>query len=203
MNDTFVTIVGNVVAEPRHRVTGSGVHVATVRVASTSRKFDRGAGEWRDSNTLFVDVSCWRSLAGNVMASIHKGDAVVVSGRLKMRTYTTEAGEQRTSPQIDASTVGHDLSRGVAQFQKSPSYGSAERRPAAGDGAGTRAIGGGDEGHVQDAAPNETETWPTASSQDEQPGPLSYPTTDPAAHERPDQYADPPLPRSAEQSAAA
>ena len=131
MNDTVVTVMGNVVAEPRHQVTANGIHVANIRLASTSRKFDRGVGEWRDNHTMFFNVSCWRTLAGNVVASVKKGDPLVVTGRLRMNSYTSEAGETRTSPEIDANTVGHDLGRGVAHFQKAKRYIAPERRAAA------------------------------------------------------------------------
>ena len=128
MNDTVVTVIGNVVADPRHRVTANGVHVATIRLATTSRKFDRGVGEWRDNNTMFFNVSCWRSLAGNVVASVHKGDPLVVTGRLRMNSYPSDEGVQRLSPEIDANTVGHDLGRGVADFKKAGRYVAPERR---------------------------------------------------------------------------
>lgn len=126
MNDTYVTVVGNIVDTPRHVVTTSGAHVANIRLASTSRKFDRELGKWRDGNTLFISVSCWRSLADNVAASVDKGDPLVVTGRLRMRSYTGKEGQKRVTPEIEAHAVGHDLTRGVTRFQKAQRLVSVE-----------------------------------------------------------------------------
>lgn len=127
MNDTYVTIVGNVVAEPNHVVTSSGIHLATLRVASTSRRFDRALGGWRDASTIYVTVSCWRSMAENVVASLRKGDPVVAAGRLRIRNYEKD-GQRRLSVQIEASAIGHDLSRGVSQFQRAQPVVTAEEQ---------------------------------------------------------------------------
>lgn len=118
MNDTYVTVVGNVVAEPRQIVTTSGAQLVTFRLASTSRRFDREAGQWRDGDTLYISVSCWRSLAENVASSIRKGEPLVVAGRLRTRSYVNSEGHNRTVTEIEAAAVGHNLSRGVARFQK-------------------------------------------------------------------------------------
>lgn len=118
MNDTYVTVLGNVVEDPRYLATASGAHLASVRLASTSRRFDKEEGRWRDGDTLFLNVACWRSLGDNVAASVKKGDPLVVSGRLRMRSYTNKEGVRRVTPEIDASAVGHNLSRGIAHFQK-------------------------------------------------------------------------------------
>lgn len=129
MNDTYVTVVGNTVDTPRHVVTASGVHVANLRLASTSRKFDRELGTWRDADKLFISVSCWRSLADNVAASVGKGEPLVVTGRLRMRSYTGKDGQKRVAPEIEAQAVGHNLARGVARFQK------AQRLASVADGS--------------------------------------------------------------------
>lgn len=118
MNDTFVTVVGNVVSDPTHAVTASGTHVTNLRIASTSRRFDRGSGEWRDGGTLFVKVTCWRALADNVAESVCKGEPVVVTGRLRIRTYTGRDEQRHLSVEIEATAMGHDLSRGCARFQR-------------------------------------------------------------------------------------
>jgi single-strand DNA-binding protein len=117
MNETMVTVVGNVVSDPTLRVTSGGAKVASFRLASTERRFDRGVGGWRDGDTIFWQVSCWRRAAENVADSLVKGQPVVVHGRLRERGYEVE-GQRRTSLEIEASTVGHDLSRGVARFRK-------------------------------------------------------------------------------------
>ena len=87
MNDTIMTIVGNVVDTPRMRLTKSGHAVTNLRVASTSRRFDREHQRWIDNATLFVNVTCWRSMAENVALSVHKGQPVVVCGRYYSREY--------------------------------------------------------------------------------------------------------------------
>ncbi|MCW2496441.1 single-stranded DNA-binding protein [Jatrophihabitans sp.] len=117
MNDTTMTVVGNLVDEPRLRVTKNGHSVANFRVASTSRRYDSEAGKWIDNATLFVTVTCWRSLAENVIGSLHKGQPVVVSGRYYMREYTVEEAT-RTAYELEANAVGHDLTRGIAEFRK-------------------------------------------------------------------------------------
>lgn len=122
INDTYVTVIGNVVGEPRHIVTSSGAHLATFRVASTSRRFDREEGGWRDGDTLYISVSCWRLLADNIAGSIERGQPVIVSGRLRTRSYTNHDGHRRVVTEIDAAAVGHNLSRGVARFQKAARF---------------------------------------------------------------------------------
>jgi single-strand DNA-binding protein len=118
MNDTYLTISGNVVDEPKLRRTATnGVTVVTFRVASTSRRRDTETGQWGDRDTLFVNVTCWRSLATNVADSLFKGQPVVVHGRFYSRQYTKDE-MTRVSYEIDALSVGHDLSRGTSTFKK-------------------------------------------------------------------------------------
>jgi single-strand DNA-binding protein len=117
MNETLVTVVGNVVSEPTLRVTSAGAKVTRFRLASTERRYDRASGGWRDGDTVFWSVSCWRRAAENVADSLAKGQPVVVHGRLRERGYEVD-GHRRTSLEIDAWTVGHDLSRGVARFRR-------------------------------------------------------------------------------------
>jgi single-strand DNA-binding protein len=119
VNETTVTVVGNLVDDPTLRQTESGVEVAGFRVASTSRRYDRESGRWVDAGTLFLPVSCWRSLAANVGASLGKGDPVIVTGRLFTRTYERD-GQTRTSYDLEALAVGPDLARGRATFQRTP-----------------------------------------------------------------------------------
>jgi len=118
MFDTHVTVVGNVVAEPRSAQTRDGHQVASFRLASTPRRFDRVSGEWRDGETLFIGVTCWRALAENVMLSLKKGSSVIVMGRLSIRPYETKDGEKRQSVDIDAVAVGPDLGRAVVVIKR-------------------------------------------------------------------------------------
>jgi single-strand DNA-binding protein len=117
VNDTHITIVGNAVDEPRLRTTSAGVPVASFRIASTSRKFDREQAKWMDSERLFATVTCWRALARNVAASVKKGQPIVATGRLYSREYTKDEAT-RISYELDAEAVGHDLSRGTSEFAK-------------------------------------------------------------------------------------
>ncbi len=117
MADTTMTIVGNVVDEPRRRQTKNGFDVTNFRVASTSRRFDREKEQFVDNGTLFVNVTCWRAMALNVDKSLRKGQPVVVHGRFYMREYTVDE-QLRTSYELEALAVGHDLSRGTTQFTR-------------------------------------------------------------------------------------
>lgn len=119
MNDALITVIGFVAAEPHYEVLASGTTLMSLRVGSTPRRFDRELGQWRDEDPMFLTVSCWRSLADNLQSSeLKRGDPVIVTGKLRIRE-TTKDGQRRFSAQIEATTVGHDLSRGVARLQRS------------------------------------------------------------------------------------
>ena len=117
MNEIPVTLVGNVVTDVAGTTTQSGAEVAWFRLASTPRHFDRASSRWVDGDTSYVRVSCWRLLARNVVASITKGDPVVVAGRLRVREWERD-GKRGISVEVDASAVGHDLSRGISAFSR-------------------------------------------------------------------------------------
>jgi single-strand DNA-binding protein len=117
VNETVVTLIGNVATDVRSTTTQAGVPISSFRVASTTRRFERGKG-WIDLDTLYVTVVCWRALAENVAAALAKGDPVVVSGRLRMRQWTADDGRAGTSVELEASTAGHDLTRGVSRFSR-------------------------------------------------------------------------------------
>ena len=117
MNDTFLTLVGNVVDQPRTRKTQNGHVVSNFRVASTSRRFDREQQKYVDNQTLYVNVTTWRATAENVDESVHKGQPVIVTGRYYTREYTKDE-QVRTSYELEAIAVGHDLSRGVTHFER-------------------------------------------------------------------------------------
>jgi single-strand DNA-binding protein len=118
MFDTQVTVVGNLVADPRLTETKDGQPIASFRLASTPRRFDRATGEWKDGDTLFTSVTCWRSLAENVHLSLRKGNSVIVIGRLSVRPYETRDGEKRQSVDIDAMAVGPELGRATAIIKR-------------------------------------------------------------------------------------
>jgi single-strand DNA-binding protein len=116
--DTYVTVQGNLVADPTQRTTANGATVVHIRVASSGRKFDRASGEFRDGDPMFISVSCWRSLGGHVLASLRKGDSVIVHGRLLSRTYDDKQGIRHNVHEIDAIAVGPDLGRCAADLRR-------------------------------------------------------------------------------------
>jgi single-strand DNA-binding protein len=139
--DSHIDLAGFVASEPAFKRLENGTSTAKLRVAYTERRFNRDTGEWADGPTSFVTVLCWRTLADNVAISLRKGEPVMVRGRLRVREYAGKDGSPRLAVEVDASSVGHDLSRGVAHFSRT--------RRAAGDTAAEsaealRAGGNGD-----------------------------------------------------------
>ncbi len=128
MNDTHVTVVGNVVDSPR-RVSLENGAVTNFRLASTARRFDPQSQEFVDAGTFWVDVECWNDLSGNVSGSVSKGDPVIVQGALTTHSWEGENGK-RSTPRIRAAAVGHNLARGIAVFKRSRSARPAEPVPA-------------------------------------------------------------------------
>ncbi|GIF70905.1 hypothetical protein Asi02nite_04230 [Asanoa siamensis] len=125
MFDTYVTLVGNLLTAPEwRRTTNTSTLVASFRVASTARRFDRDSGRWVDGNSLRVRVTCWRRLAEGVASSVMTGDPVVVVGRLYTRDWVDGEGNNRTSYEVEAVAVGHDLSRGKARFVRTRAAGA-------------------------------------------------------------------------------
>jgi single-strand DNA-binding protein len=109
--DTYLTVQGNLVADPVTRSTASGATVVGFRIASSGRRFDKTAGEFRDADPMFITVSCWRGLGINVASSLRKGDSIVAIGRLTYRTYDDRQGVRRSVHELDAIAVGPDLAR--------------------------------------------------------------------------------------------
>jgi single-strand DNA-binding protein len=117
MSDTgdTITITGNVATPPELKRTSGGVAIATFRVASGQRKYDRAAGAWSDAGTNWYTVSVFRSLADHAYASLNKGDRVILTGRLRLREW--DNGTKRgTAIEIDAEAIGHDLLWGTTTF---------------------------------------------------------------------------------------
>ncbi|MGQ4417691.1 single-stranded DNA-binding protein [Streptomyces sp. SAS_269] len=117
MNETMVCVVGNVATPPLYRETAAGPS-ARFRLAVTARYWDREKGAWTDGHTNFFTVWANRQLAVNVAASVEVGQPVVVQGRLKVRTELRDGQQGRTSADIDAVAIGHDLARGTALFRR-------------------------------------------------------------------------------------
>ncbi len=148
--DTVITIVGNVTGDPELRFTPSGAAVANFTVASTPRAFDRQSNEWKDGETLFMRCSVWRDAAENVAESLQRGTRVIVTGRLKSRSYETKEGEKRTVIEMEVDEVGPSLRYASAKVTKT-------QRGSGGGGFGSSGSGQG--GYAAD-----TDPWATGPS---------------------------------------
>jgi single-strand DNA-binding protein len=140
--ETVITIIGNLTNDPELRFTPSGAAVANFTVASTPRTFDRQANEWKDGETLFLRCSVWRDAAENVAESLQRGTRVLVSGRLRSRTYETKEGEKRTVFELDVDEVGPSLRYATAKVAKT-SRGGGGGGYGGGGGGGYGGGGGG------------------------------------------------------------
>ena len=133
--DTQITIAGNLVDEPELRFTPAGQPVARFRVASTPRFRDNSTGEWKDGDSLFLTCNAWRQAAENVAESLTRGMRVIVSGRLRQRSYEAQDGTKRTVYEVEVDDVGPSLRNASAKVNK-------VARSGAGDGGGQRGSGG-------------------------------------------------------------
>ena len=139
--DTIITVIGNLTDDPELRFTPSGAAVAKFRVASTPRFLDRQSGEWKDGEPLFLSCTVWRQAAENVAESLQRGARVIVSGRLRQRSYETKEGEKRTVIELDVDEIGPSLRYATAKVQK------MSRSSGGGFGSGG---GGGQGGNFAD-----------------------------------------------------
>lgn len=115
LNETRIALRGNVATEPLLKVTPEGTTLCSFRVAVTARRWSPADSRAVDMESSFYTVTCWRSLAENAAASLSKGQGVVVTGRLRVRQYTHEE-QLRTSADVVADGVGHDLSWGTSSL---------------------------------------------------------------------------------------
>ncbi len=116
--DTTITVVGNLTADPELRFTPSGAAVANFTVASTPRIYDRQSGEWKDGEALFLRCNIWREAAENVAESLTRGARVIVTGRLKQRSFETREGEKRTVVEVEVDEIGPSLRYATAKVNK-------------------------------------------------------------------------------------
>lgn len=127
----IITVRGFVAGDVRPGTTNGGVNTANFRLGSTDRHYDRATQQWVDGDTNWFTVQAYRQLAGNIAGSVKKGQRVVVMGRLKLRQWDRD-GRIYNVAQIDAESIGHDLSWGTANYQRSVAQQPASREPEAG-----------------------------------------------------------------------
>ncbi|APA73899.1 single-stranded DNA-binding protein [Mycobacterium avium subsp. hominissuis] len=132
--DTTITVVGNLTADPELRFTPSGAAVANFTVASTPRIYDRQSGEWKDGEALFLRCNIWREAAENVAESLTRGSRVIVTGRLKQRSFETREGEKRTVVEVEVDEIGPSLRYATAKVNKASRSGGG----GGGFGGGSR-----------------------------------------------------------------
>ncbi|HWC36794.1 MAG TPA: single-stranded DNA-binding protein [Mycobacteriales bacterium] len=116
--ETYITVQGNLTADPDPRTTANGATLVRLRVASNPRRFDRESGGFKDGDPMYIGVSCWRGLAANVLASLRKGDSVVVLGKLLFREYDDTNGAKQRVHEIEAVAVGPDLNRWAVDLRR-------------------------------------------------------------------------------------
>jgi single-strand DNA-binding protein len=150
--DVTVTVIGNLTNDPELRFTPSGAAVASFTVASTPRILDKSTNEWKDGDALFLRCSVWRQAAENVAESLVKGARVLVTGRLKQRSYETKEGEKRTVVELEVDEVGPSLRYATAKVNK----------VSRGGGGGGSYSGGG--GGSYNSAPAADDPWATPAS---------------------------------------
>ncbi len=141
--DTNITVVGNLVADPELRFTPSGAAVASFRIASTPRFFDKQSNEWKDGDSLFLTCNVWRQYAENVAESLTKGMRVIVTGRLKQRSYETREGEKRTVFEVEVDDVGPALRNATAKVNRISRDGGGGGYSGGGSSGGGGGYGGG------------------------------------------------------------
>jgi single-strand DNA-binding protein len=151
--ETTITVVGNLTTDPELRFTPGGHAVANFTVASTPRNFDKATNEWVDGETLFLRASLWREAAENVAESLTKGMRVIVSGRLKSRTYETKEGEKRTVVELEVDEIGPSLR-----------YATAKVARKAKAGGGTWSGGGGGQANSSAGQLPPDDPWATPTS---------------------------------------
>jgi single-strand DNA-binding protein len=151
--DTTITLVGNLVDDPELRFTPSGAAVAKFRVASTPRYLDKATNEWKDGESLFLQCNIWRQAAENVAESLTKGMRVILTGRLKQRSYETKDGEKRTVFEVEVDEVGPSLRNATAKVTRT--QGTRGVGAAGGNGGG---------GFASPAADFNDDPWAAAST---------------------------------------
>ena len=147
--ETTITVIGNLTNDPELRFTPSGSAVANFTIASTPRTFDRQSNEWKDGETLFLRAAVWREAAENVAESLTKGMRVIVTGRLKSRSYETKEGEKRTVIELEVDEIGPSLRYANAKVNRTQRSGGQGGQGGFGGGNSGGGFGGGNTGGNQ------------------------------------------------------
>jgi single-strand DNA-binding protein len=173
--DTQITIAGNLVDDPELRFTPAGQPVARFRVASTPRFRDNATGEWKDGDSLFLTCNVWRQAAENVAESLTRGMRVIVSGRLRQRSYETKEGEKRTVYEVEVDDVGPSLRNASAKVNRvarsggDGGYGGQRGQGSQGGQGGQGSQGGGRPGGYGGGDPDPWASDSPAGYSDEPP----------------------------------
>lgn len=146
-----ITLVGNVVGDPEERATRGGDPIATFRLAVSERRFDRERGQWVDGHTNYYAVSVFGELGRNTLASLHKGERVIVAGRLRLREWETDV-KRGVSADVTADAIGHDLRWGASSFRRTARTALAADADSS-DSSATESAPGGDAWAVPGEAP--------------------------------------------------
>jgi single-strand DNA-binding protein len=158
--DTQITMAGNLVDDPELRFTPAGQPVARFRVASTPRYLDKNTNEWKDGDSLFLTCNVWRQAAENVAESLTRGTRVIVSGRLRQRSYETKEGEKRTVYEVEVDDVGPSLRNASAKVNRVARNGSGGSGGSAGPGGSGGSVSpGGRSGGGQAAGGADADPW--------------------------------------------
>ena len=173
--ETTITVIGNLTNDPELRFTPSGSAVANFTIASTPRTFDRQSNEWKDGETLFLRAAVWREAAENVAESLTKGMRVIVSGRLKSRSYETKEGEKRTVIELEVDEIGPSLRYANAKVNRTQRSGGQGGQGGFGGGnsGGGGNFGGGNSGGNQGG--NSGGNWGGGNQQAAQEDPWATP----------------------------
>src|SRR3954469_25274084 len=141
--ETVITLIGNLTGDPELRFTPSGAAVANFTIASTPRTLDRQTNEWKDGETLFISCAVWRQVAENVAESLTRGSRVVVTGRLKARSYDDRDGNKRTVFECDVEEIGASMRYATLKISKTS---RSDGGGFGGGGGGQQFGGGGNQG---------------------------------------------------------
>ena len=153
--ETPITIIGNIVAEPELRFTPAGAAVCNFRVASTPRTYNKQTQQWEDVEAMFLTCNAWRQLGENTAESLTKGMRVIVTGKLKQRSFQTREGENRSVFEIDVEEVGPSLRYATAQVNRADRQGNGQKGSGGGQSTwGTPSTGGFGQGQQDQGEDN-------------------------------------------------